>query len=122
MNFPVFHKYFSINSIICLTTVLVLLHFFLILIFPIFPDLYYIFLILVFSYITYYFLASFFIILIPIEFLLRKFGHIVKYNVVNIPIKFQKYIYIFVTLIYTIITIVGIIIGQPMTEEELLYD
>ena len=45
-----------------------------------------------------------------------------KTNVVNIPAKFQKYIYIITALIYITITIVGIIVGQPMTEEELRYD
>lgn len=74
------------------------------------------------SFIMYYFIVSFCILLIPVEFYLRKTGHIVKTNIVSIPVKFQKYIYIITTLIYITITIVGIIIGQPMTEEELRYD
>jgi hypothetical protein len=60
--------------------------------------------------------------LIPVEFYLRKTGRIVKTNIVNIPVKLQKYIYIIIALIYITITIVGIIAGQPMTEEELRYD
>lgn len=75
-----------------------------------------------FSVITYYFIVSFCILLIPIEFYLRKTERIIKTNVVNIPAKFQKYIYIITALIYITVTIIGIIVGQPMTEEELRYD
>ena len=75
-----------------------------------------------FSVIAYYFIVSFCILLIPLEFYLRKTERIIKTNAVNIPVKFQKYIYIITALIYIIITIVGIIVGQPMTEEELRYD
>ena len=91
-------------------------------IFPIFLNLYYICWLLAFSYITYYSIASLFIILIPVEFYLRKSGHIVKYAVVNIPVKIQKYTYIFATLIYIAITILGIVVHQVITKEEILYD
>ena len=45
-----------------------------------------------------------------------------KTNIVNVPVKSQKYIYIITALIYITMTIIGIIVGQPMTEEELRYD
>ena len=122
MRFPIFHRYFSVNAIIYITTLLVMLSFFLILLLPVFANLYYLFILFVFLVITYYFIVSFCILLLPMEFYLRKTGRIIKTNIVNIPIKFQKYIYIITTLMYITITIIGIIVGQPMTEEELRYD
>lgn len=122
MKLPNFHKYFSINGIIYITIILVLLHFLLLMIFPIFLNLYYICWLLAFSYITYYLIASLFMILIPVEFYLRKSGHIVKYTVVNIPVKIQKYTYIFTALIYIVITVLGIVVHQIITAEEMLYD
>ena len=72
--------------------------------------------------IIHYCLLPICLILIPVEFYLRKTGRIIKTNVVNIPVRFQKYIYIITALIYITITIIGIIAGQPMTKEELRYD
>ena len=124
MTVPVFNKYFSFNTIIY--TVFVELFLTIpIVIFFIFPTTFWFFLFLLFAfsvYIVHLYIIPFFILLIPVECYLRKKGHIVKYNIVNIPVKLQKYIYIFTTLIYVIITIIGAIVGQPMTEEELLYD
>ena len=129
MKLKCFHKYFSINTLIYLVTTELLLLCFVLSAFAFQNHIFLLdmmFLIgslsIVLLCIIHYYFVPLFLSLIPFEFLLRKSGRIVKYNIVNIPIKFQKYIYIFVTLIYITITIVGIIIGQPMTEEELLYD
>lgn len=124
MTIPVFNKYFSCNT----TIYTILVELFLtipIIIFFIFPTTFWFFLFLGFAfsvYVIHLYIIPLFIILIPVEYYLRKKGYLVKYNIVNIPVKFQKYIYVFTILIYVIITIVGIIVGQPMTEEELRYD
>lgn len=104
MKLPIFHRYFSVNTIICITTILVLLSFLLILLFPIFANFYYLFILIAFSVIAYYFIVSFCILLIPLEFYLRKTGRIIKTNVVNIPVKFQKYTYIVTIFIYVLLT------------------
>ena len=125
MNFLFFHKYFSTNIAIYLVIIELLLLIPIILFCLIVTN---IFLFLLFLlcvdciYIIHLYLFPFFVLLIPVELYLRKKGLIVRYNIVNVPIKFQKYIYIITALIYIIITIVGIIVGQPMTEEELRYD
>ena len=128
MNFPVFNKYLSVNALIYIAIFEFLLFV------PI--TLFYIVHSSVLSSILFwlgslsiillcpihYCIVPLFILLVPIEFCLRKTGCIIKANVVNIPVKCQKYIYIITTLIYIATTIVGIIAGQPMTEEELRYD
>lgn len=124
MIIPVFNKYFSCNT----TIYTVLVEVFLtipIIIFFIFPTTFWFFLFLVFAfsvYVIHLYIIPIFILLIPVEYYLRKKGYLVKCNIVNVPVKFQKYIYILTTLIYVVITIVGIIVGQPVTEEELRYD
>ena len=125
MNFLFFHKYFSTNIAIYLVIIELLLLIPIILFCLIVTN---IFLFLLFLlcvdciYIIHLYLFPFFVLLIPAELYLRKKGLIVRYNIVNVPIKFQKYIYIITALIYITITIVGIIAGHPMTEEELRYD
>ena len=124
MKLPVFHKYFSTN-IAMYIAILELLAFIPILLFFALPStfLFFVgFLLIIFLYITHYCIVPFFIFLIPIEFYLRKKGKLIKSNIVNISVKYQQYIYIAVVLIYVIITIIGIINNQPMTEEELRYD
>ena len=124
MKFPIFHQYFSINILICIA-ILELLSFIPILLCIAFPNLFLFFLSLLFIivlYITHYCIVPFCILLLSIEYYLRKTRRIVKANIVNIPVKFQKYIYIITALIYITITIIGIIVGQPITEEELRYD
>ena len=128
MNFPVFHKYFSVNTLIHIATFELLL-FVPIILFYIVPNsvlssiLFWLgSLSIILLYPIHYCIVPLFIILIPVEFYLRKTGRIVRTNIVNIPVKLQKYIYIITALIYITITIVGIIAGQPMTEEELRYD
>ena len=122
MKLPTFYKYFSVNIIVNITIFLCILPFFLILLFIFFPDIIFFFWLIAFSVIAYYFIVSLCVLLIPLEFYLRKTGRIIKTNVVSIPAKYQKYVYIITALIYIAITIVGIIAGQPMTEEELRYD
>ena len=129
MNFPIFHKYFSVNTLIyiAITELGLFLPIILFFILPYNSSLIIILfwlgiLSIVLLYPIHCFLVPFCILLIPIEFYLRKTGRIMKTNLVNIPVKFQKYIYIITALIYITITIVGIIVGQPMTEEELRYD
>jgi len=124
MMFPIFNKYFSFNAIIyiILSELLLIIP---IIIFYIFPTTFWFFVFLIFSFLEcliHLYLIPMLILFIPIEFYLRKTGRIIKANVVNIPVKFQKYIYIIAALIYITITIIGIVVGQPMTEEELRYD
>ena len=124
MVIPIFNKYFSCNIIIYMVFIELLLVIPIITFF-IFPTTFWFFAFLIFGFIEciiHLYIVPFCILLIPIEFYLRKTGRIIKTNVVNIPVKFQKYIYIITALIYITITIVGIIVGQPMTEEELRYD
>ena len=124
MKLPVFHKYFSTNIAISIT-MLELLLFIVILIFFAFPN----FILFCFAmlnifiiYATHLCLIPLFTLLSLVEFFLRKKGRIIKTNIVNIPVKLQKYICLISILIYVIITIVGIIAGQPMSEEELRFD
>ena len=125
MKLPIFHKYFSTNIAIS-TIILELLSF--ILAFVLFlalqnPSSFSLLLLNLYILLyTYIFLVPLFILLILVEFFLRKKGRIIKTNIVNIPIKLQKYIYLISILAYLTLTIVGIIISQPMSEEELLFD
>ena len=125
MNFPIFNKYFSVNLAIYLAINELILLIPITLFCIIVTNTFLLMLCLLCIdciYIIHLFIIPFCILLTPIEFYLRKTGRIIKTNVVNIPVKFQKYIYIITALIYITITIVGIIVGQPMTEEELRYD
>ena len=125
MNFPVFHKYFSINIAIYLIIIELILLMPIILFCIIVTNIFLFLLCLLCidcTYIIHLYIIPFCFILIPIEFYLRKTGRIVRTNIVNIPVKLRKYIYIITALIYITITIIGIIAGQPMTEEELRYD
>ena len=128
MKLPIFHKYFSVNTLIYIAIIELLL-FVPILLFHIVQSsvlssiLFWLGLLsIVLLCPIHYYVVPFCIFLIPIEFYLRKTGRIIKTNVVSIPAKYQKYVYIITALIYIAITIVGIIAGQPMTEEELRYD
>ncbi len=124
MKLPIFHKYFSANIAIYLVIIELVLLIPMILFFMISNMfLFHLFLLcLVCTYIIHVYLFPLCMLLIPAEFYLRKKERIVKYNIVNISLKYQKYICIITALIYITITIVGIIAGQPMTEEELRYD
>ena len=125
MKLPILHKYFSTNIAIYLVIIELLLLLPIILFCLIITN---IFLFLLFllcvdcMYIIHLFIIPFCMLLTLVEFYLRKTGRIIKTNIVNIPVKLQKYIYIITALIYITITIVGIIVEQPMTEEELRYD
>ena len=125
MKLPILHKYFSTNIAIYLVIIELLLLIPIILFCLIVTN---IFLFLLFLlcvdciYIIHLFIIPFCMLLTLVEFYLRKTGRIIKTNIVNIPVKLQKYIYIIAALIYITITIVGIIVGQPMSEEELRYD
>ena len=129
MKIKIFHKYFSVNTLIYIAIIELVL-FSPIILFYILPYnslliiiLFWLGLIsIVLLFPIHCYIVPFCILLIPLEFYLRKTGRIMKTNIVNIPAKFQKYIYIIAALIYITITIVGIIVGQPMTEEELRYD
>lgn len=128
MKIKIFHKYFSVNTLIYIAIIELML-FVPILLFHIVQSsvlssiLFWLGLIsIVLLFPIHCYIVPFCILLIPLEFYLRKTGRIMKTNLVNIPVKFQKYIYIITALIYITITIVGIIVGQPMTEEELRYD
>ena len=128
MKLPLFHKYFSINTLIYIALVELLLFVPIILFYIVQSSVLSSILFwlgslsIILLYPIHYYVVPSLLLLTPIEFYLRKTGRIVKTNIVNIPIKSQKYIYIITALIYITITIIGIIVGQPMTEEELRYD
>ena len=125
MNFPIFNKYFSVNLAIYLAIIELILLIPITLFFIIVTNTFLFMLCLLCIdciYIIHLFIIPFCILLTPIEFYLRKTGRIIKTNVVNIPVKFQKYIYIITALIYRTITIVGIIIGHIMIKEKFLCD
>jgi len=125
MKLPILHKYFSTNIAIYLVIIELLLLIPIILFCLIVTNIFLFLLCLLCIdciYIIHLFIIPFCMLLTLVEFYLRKSGRIVRTNIVNIPVKLQKYIYIITALIYITITIVGIIAGQPMTEEELRYD
>ena len=125
MHLPIFNKYFSVNIAIYMAIIELILLIPIILFCIIVTNTFLFMLCLLCIdciYIMHLVIIPFCILLTPIEFYLRKTKRIMKTNIVNIPVKFQKYIYIIAALIYITITSVGIIVGQPMTEEELRYD
>lgn len=128
MKLPIFHNYISVNTLIY-TAIIELLLFVPIILFYIVQSsvlssiLFWLgSLSIILLCPIHYCIVPLFILLVPVEFYLRKTGRIIKTNVVNIPVKYRKYIYIITALIYITVTIIGIIAGQPMTEEELRYD
>ena len=128
MNFPIFNKYLSVNTLIYIAIIELVL-FLPIASFYIVPCsvlssiLFWLGTInIILLFLIHYFIVPFFLLLVLIEFCLRKTGWIAKTLAVNIPLKYQKYIYLITVIIYIAVTIVGIIAGQPMTEEELRYD